>query len=108
LSAGQLAKRFADRKVTALVGAVLRESNGSVTIQSAKAFVLAHLEWMHVLAVRQKIFRGKIRDQGISANGHHAMALSLLSSDPELAVFSRYERRAYNRRRRATLNLSPQ
>jgi len=75
---------------------------------AALEFVIAHLYWMRVVAVRQDILTRKLRDRDITGekNSHPVLTLTLLANDPELVAIDRYERRAYGRRRRAALVLS--
>jgi hypothetical protein len=111
LAAGPLAQKFPQRKVDALVEALVGSCCNPAIRDAAAQFAIAHLNWLKVAAVHQKILDRKLRDLGIrlgskgQGDRNQAIMLSMLTSDPELVKIERYERRAFSRRRRAALGL---
>jgi hypothetical protein len=71
--------------------------------EAAERFALAHLTWMQTETVRQKVIKQKLKiyHYNESSRGNDDVVLARVLSDPEVIAIDRYERRAFNQRRRA-------
>jgi hypothetical protein len=101
LAAGTLATGVPRHKIDALVAALVGQEADLSHRHAAATFAVAHLQWLRVQAVYRRTLKTKVRASKVDRDHREIVAQTLLTSDQELLVLARYERRAANARLRA-------
>jgi hypothetical protein len=108
LAAATLARRFPKRQVSAIVEC-LAGFNDSAMREAAEKFAVAHLFWSRIEALRQKTIKYKLRVyrrlRYPAGSFNSSIMLAMAMHDPDVLAIDRYERRAFNQRRRAAEKL---
>ena len=72
---------------------------------AAEKFAVAHLFWTRIESVRHKTIKHKLRVYStlrcLNGSFNSSIMLAIVMRDPDVLAIDRYERRAFNQRRRA-------